>query len=97
MVVLDGLERSGRPVATFPPILVPRSLHGANLWDSKKMDLTNISEYAFPNFCPLDAGFPYFGPEIRILREFSYLEPDSHVWNRIYSLKNLKSIISLFF
>ena len=90
MVVLEGLERSGRPVATFPSVLVPRSLHGANLWETKKTDFKQFSELVFPNCCPLDAGFPYFGAEIRILREISYLEPDSQVWNRISSLKNLK-------
>ena len=49
-----------------------------------------LSELGFPIFCPLDAGFPYLGPKIRILREKSPLEPDSQVWNRISSLKNLK-------
>ena len=51
------------------------------------------SELGCPSyFCPLDARFLYFGPEIRILRKKSPLEPDSQVRNRISSLKNLKLI-----
>ena len=36
--------------------------------------LKDLSEFVFAICCPLDAGFPYFGPEIRILREISSLE-----------------------
>ena len=56
-----------------------------------------IFELVFLNVCPLDAGFPYFGPEIWILRKKSPLEPDSQVWNRISSLKNLKFIFKSVF
>ena len=55
------------------------------------------SDYVLPNFFPLDAGFPYFGPESRILHEKSPLEPDSQVWNRISSFKSLKHIFKAVF
>ena len=68
MVVLDGLERSGRPVATFPPILVPRSLHGANLWETKKMVFRKKYLNSFflffalwtPDFLILDLKFGFY-------------------------------------
>ena len=44
---------------------------------------------------PLGVGFPYFWPENRILRDISALEPDSQIWNRISSLKNVEIIFSI--
>ena len=45
-------------------------------------------------FWPLDATFL---PQTRILREISSLEPDSQVWNRKSSLKNVKIIFLISF
>ena len=66
-MVLDGLDRSGRPVATFPPILVPRSLHGANLWETKKRIKQNPLTTFFllfalwtPDFLILDLKFGFY-------------------------------------
>ena len=38
-----------------------------------------------------------FGPEIWILLEFSSSEPDSQIWNRSSSLKNLKFVFKFIF
>ena len=41
----------------------------------------HFSEVVFPNFEPLDAGFGYFWPQIRILPEISSLEQVGKVQN----------------
>ena len=51
----------------------------------------------FPIFWPLDAKIQVFRPKIRNLRKKSPLEPDSQVWNRISSLKNLQINFLTFF
>ena len=60
--------------------------------NEQKRSFKKLSELVFSNVCPLEAEFPYFGPEFRIPRKKSPLEPDSQVWNRISSVKNLKFI-----
>ena len=54
-------------------------------------------KFVFPYFSLLAPRIEHFGPQIRSLPEISSLEPDSHVWNRKSSLKNLKVMFYLFY
>ena len=56
-----------------------------------------FSQQFWPQFWPLDARIRRFWPQIRNLRKKSSLGPDSQVWNRVSSLKNLKFIFHFFF
>ena len=47
-----------------------------------------FSEVVFPDSWPLDAGFRYFWPQIRILREISSPEPAGKVQNPDSRSKN---------
>ena len=52
---------------------------------TKKTKKTNLKlcfpRYIFPNVWPVDARLEYFGPEIRILREKSSLQPAGKLLN----------------
>ena len=54
-----------------------------------------ILNIGFPQVSPLGEGFQHIGPEIRILREMSALNPDSQAWSRKPSLKILKSALEI--
>ena len=93
---LDGLNSLRKPVGSVSTNFHRNWSGGQEVM--KYFRKRKKSELGFPNFSPLDAGIPQFGPEIRILREISSSEPDSQVWNRISSLKNLKRyVLTCFF